>query len=689
MIAEPVVDGDTGSQFGQDRFLDTYVFAALEGGVFLDVGAYDGVSGSNSLLFEEERGWTGLLVEPDTALAQRARELRSSPCLEVAVGAVAGEADFLRVTQGYRQMGGLLETYKADILAQVRAVPTHVEEIRQVDIVTFVELVEKLDTDHIDLISLDIEGGEDAALSAFPFDKVSVGAWSIENVGASADLADTMRRHGYGLVRRLGVDEIYVPEERVDRVHQAEGWDGFDEGVELLDSAHYEAASAVFLGLIEADDSQADAWGNLGIALRHLDRIDESLVAHRRAIGLAPQDGIIRRGLQRSLVDAGLFAEVLDLGLQLEHPEEADLVFIELARFETAYAAGEVAAALAACERRVSYGYSPESAAFDRAATLLAAGRTAEGLQLFEARRHVGDNFPTFEDLPEWQGEPLADRGLLVVGEQGFGDYVFFARWLRELPRSATLGVACPGPLARLFAETDGIDHVFDLTDPIPLQSYDFWVPMGSLASLLGCREPAPPWTPQVPASSTERARAIVDRSNGDLHVGLVWTGRDDTASLRRRHLEVESLAPLFQIPGVSWYSIAKGQASDDVERVADHYPMVDVGSSDADLADCAGVCSELDLMISVCTVGAHLAASLGTPTWILLHDRPFWLWGPDRSDSDWYPTVRLFRQTDPGDWAPVVGQVAHALTDFVLEHSGSSDQVAVKKSARAIRVSS
>lgn len=660
--------GATGSQFGQDVYLDTYVFGAREGGVFLDVGAYDGVSGSNSLLFEQQRGWTGLLVEPDISLAARTRESRSSCCLEVAVGAVVGEGEFLRVTDGYRQMGGLLQSYEPHILEEVRAAPAHAEQIQQVEVVTFVELVANLGADHIDLISLDIEGGEHAALSAFPFDRVSVGAWTIENMAASSELADTMRKHGYCRVRRLGVDEIYVPVADVDRIHQAESWDAFDEGVELLENAHYDAAAAVFSGLIDGGDSEADVWGNLGIALRNLDRLDESLVAHRRALSLSPQDGPLRRGLQRSLIEAGLFAEVLDIGMQVEHPDEADLAHIELARFEIAHAAGDVEAALTACERRVSHGYCPDSAAFDRAATLLAAGHIAVGLQSFEARRKVGENFPTFEDLPEWEGQPLEGRGLLVVGEQGFGDYVFFARWLRELPPSTTVGVACPRPLARLFAGADEVDHVFDLTDQIPLSPFDFWAPMGSLGKLVGCDAPVAPWMPPIPGSSSERAEAVIDRTTGSLHVGLVWTGRDNTASLRRRHLDLECLAPLLQVPGVSWYSIAKGRASEDVTRHADRYPIIDVGSSDTDLADCAAVCAELDLVISVCTVGAHLAASVATPTWILLHDRPFWLWGPDRSDSDWYPTARLFRQTRPGDWAPVVTEVAQTLAGVVAD---------------------
>ena len=197
------------SQAGQDRVIDR-LFGGKRDGTFIDVGGYDGVTGSNTLFFERIRGWTGILVEPVDMFRTKAEQLRSCPCLPFAVSSQNGEARFMAVTRGYTQMSGLIEDYDPNLLEQVRDDSRHVEEEINVKTRTLQSLLEDHDLPNPDFVSLDIEGGEVSALEAFPFDRHRVGAWAIENNSASGNIGDIMRKNDYKLIEYCGPDEIYA-----------------------------------------------------------------------------------------------------------------------------------------------------------------------------------------------------------------------------------------------------------------------------------------------------------------------------------------------------------------------------------------------------------------------------------------------------------------------------------------------
>ncbi|MGZ9812529.1 FkbM family methyltransferase [Pseudoroseicyclus sp. H15] len=196
------------SQAGQDAVVDSLT-GRREGGTFLDIGGYDGVTGSNTLFLERHRGWTGALVEPVPAQLEKARAARSCPCLPYAVAAQDGEAEFLEISEGYTQMSGLAGSYDEALLGQVRADPRHREAVIRVQTRTLSALMEETGLMHPDFVSLDIEGGEVAALAAFPFTRHRVGIWAIENNNATPEIGRIMRAAGYELVEFCGPDEIW------------------------------------------------------------------------------------------------------------------------------------------------------------------------------------------------------------------------------------------------------------------------------------------------------------------------------------------------------------------------------------------------------------------------------------------------------------------------------------------------
>ena len=197
------------SQAGQDHAVDR-ALRGLSGGTFVDVGGYDGVTGSNTLFFEMRRGWTGVLVEPVAGQLEKAKIARKCPCLPYAVAPQAGTAEFIEVTKGYTQMSGLADLYDETILSQIRNDPRHEERTVKVETRTLSQILDEADIANPDFISLDIEGGEAAVLDGFPFDKHAVKVWAIENNTAGPEIGNIMRKNGYDLAEFCGPDEIYI-----------------------------------------------------------------------------------------------------------------------------------------------------------------------------------------------------------------------------------------------------------------------------------------------------------------------------------------------------------------------------------------------------------------------------------------------------------------------------------------------
>lgn len=197
------------SQAGQDAVVDR-VLKGERNGVFVDVGGYDGVTGSNTLFLEVFRGWSGVLVEPVPAQLSRAKAVRRCPCLGVAVAATEGDAEFIEVKAGMTQMSGLAQTYDSGLLDQVRADPRHKENVLTVPTRTLPSIIDETGTKTPDFLSLDIEGGEVAVLEAFPFDDYRPRLWSIENNTSTGRIPEIMRAAGYDLIEFCGPDDVYL-----------------------------------------------------------------------------------------------------------------------------------------------------------------------------------------------------------------------------------------------------------------------------------------------------------------------------------------------------------------------------------------------------------------------------------------------------------------------------------------------
>ena len=378
--------------------------------------------------------------------------------------------------------------------------------------------------------------------------------------------------------------------------------------------------------------AEPEFHNNLGLALAALDRTDEAIAAHRRALELKPDH-------------AGAWT---NLGLALT-------------------AANALAEAIAAFDRALALAPALTEARWNRALALLADGRFAEGFRDYEARLAV----PAFADpawapsAPRWDGGEPRGRTILLVAEQGLGDAIQFVRLATVLAeRGARVVVQAPRPLAALFRTVDGVAAAVAPGDALP--PHDAWLPLLSLAGALGIDAATiPARVPYLAADASRRresATALAAHGSA-LRVGLAWAGNPRNTNDRRRSAPLAAVAPLFALPGVSWFSLSKDDGEEQIAGVPEAARLVLLDAR-RELDGAAALVAELDLVVSVDTSIAHLAGALARPTFVLLPFHADWRWRVAREDSDWYPTARLFRQHAPGDWAGVVSRVRDAIAE-------------------------
>ena len=402
---------------------------------------------------------------------------------------------------------------------------------------------------------------------------------------------------------------------------------------------------------------------DLGMALLELADPAGAEATLRQAIAARPGEALLHRNLGSALVELGRFAEAeleAHKSLALEQRHEAWCLLgaarAGLRQFREADEAFERARALA-----------PDDAltAVRHGMLLLANGRADRGLTLLERRLDDASILPwqRLARAPRWRGEPLAERTVLALGEQGQGDSLQFVRYVPALHAlGARVVLACPASLRRLFAAVEGVERVIAHEDDFP--ACDFHVPLMSLPhefrrAGIEARFRFPYLA--IDGQTASRFAGLRDAS-GPLRVGLCWAGNPEYGTDRRRSIPPGLLDALGEVRGVRWFSLQKSPAGYPPPVPPQRLAMEDFTAGLADFADTASLVQALDLVIAVDTSVAHLAGGLGVPVWLLNRFDTDWRWGWRGEETPWYPGLRIFRQPVPGDWASVVALVRRAL---------------------------
>jgi Tfp pilus assembly protein PilF len=446
---------------------------------------------------------------------------------------------------------------------------------------------------------------------------------------------------------------------RLTQAEQAAAQKRFNEAVgicrDILDSHPHCAPAYAVWGAIEAHrgaladaatlleravgmDATNAAWhGNLSGIYRMQYRLDEALTAAREAARLAPMQARNLVNLAKVLVDVGKRDDAMAcfMSALVREPDNA----------EAHLGIGQI---------------------------LLAEGDFRPGWLEYEWRNQLDQAKGLMPRMvtPQWNGMRLPRDRVLLVGDQGFGDSIQFARYIPLVAeRCGEVVVGSSPELAPLLQGVQGVASVHSRWDDIPRHAAHSL--LSSLPGILGTELatiPAniPYLTPDPPLRQQWAARLAPLRATGKPLAGIVWTGRPTHPNDGRRSVTLETLAPLANTGHVQLVSLQKPLPPRDAPQFA-ALGLTDWSADLTDFSQTLALLAELDLVISIDSSVAHLAGALGMPVWVLMPTPADWRWMHTRTDSPWYPSMRLFRQPRPGAWAEVIAGIVAALPSFTL----------------------
>ena len=416
---------------------------------------------------------------------------------------------------------------------------------------------------------------------------------------------------------------------------------------------------------VAIDPRRIGAWLSLARCRLATQRREEALDASRRAIALAPRNLRARCNLTMCLLRTGRHREAEEAGLaalDLDPRSAVALSNLGAVRREM----GDFAGAEALFRQATIV--EPDFAAghLNLALTLFLQGRWAEGWPEYEWRlREPSARADRGFAQPQWRGEALAGRTLLVHAEQGHGDTLNFARYVLFLARFGGRVVLEVQPgLKGLLAGAPGIERLLARGEDLP--PFDLHIPLPALPRVFATTPATIPAMERYISPAPGKAAAWAERLASDRRprVGVVWAGSPTHGDDHYRSIPLETLRPVFDVPGPVFYSLQVGARAGDPARLGLGGRLRDLSHLLTDYNETAAAIAQLDLVIAVDTSVAHLAGAMGKPTWMLLARVPDWRWLADGETTRWYPSMRLFRQQRMGVWQPIVDRLAAALAE-------------------------
>ena len=410
----------------------------------------------------------------------------------------------------------------------------------------------------------------------------------------------------------------------------------------------------------------APTWSNLGALHRTKGRYLAALRAQARAQVLQPDDPALRNNYANILSDLGQYDE------SIAHREwileqRPDDVSQKAMIGRCLRGQGRYEEAITYLQAAITDHPDDTELQMQLAFAELGAGRYRDAFETYRIRWDTAEMKRRDLPYPEWQGEDLGGKTVLVMPEQGFGDAILFARFVPSLRKAgARVLYLVEPPVAPLFEGLDGADWVgTGLPKSTPV---DCWMNMMDMARVHFAMtdDVPPPARLNVPDASVIRAQDIVAPHADLFKVGVVWTGSVTYKGNKFRSFRHTDLLPLIDLPGVQLFSLYKGPELTSYYADGTDAFIIDAAGSEAHFGDSAAMMQQMDLIITSDTATLHLAGSLGVPCWAVLHWDPFWVWRHSGDSSDWYPGVRLFRQKTALDWVPVIKEVRAALIDHL-----------------------
>ncbi|VBB06711.1 Hypothetical protein LUCI_1947 [Lucifera butyrica] len=435
-------------------------------------------------------------------------------------------------------------------------------------------------------------------------------------------------------------------------------------GLIYVREQNLEEAENVFRRAIELNPENPEVYNNLGLVFKSKNRFEEAKACFGRAIQLKANYPEVYNNLGLIFKDSGQVEEAgacfcRAIQLRPAYPEAYNNLGVllmsinNLDKAETCF------------QRAIQQNPAFFEAEFSLAVLYLLRGEYEKGWEKYDKSRVVINYGADQPQAPAWQGEDLRGRRILLYYEQGFGDTLQFARYAQTVADQAgELVLWVQQPLQRLFISSFPFLKVHR-GENMPAESFDFACPLPSLPRIFNTTTAEiPQGIPYIKPSADITLKWHQILSQGDkrkrYRVGAVWAGNPRHHNDRNRSIPFDLFNNLFCLTNVIWVSLQTGSRARELEKSP--YTVFSYTEELVDFAETAGLIANLDLVITVDSAVAHLAGAMGKRTWLLLPFAPDWRWQLERSDSPWYPTVQLFRQSKIGDWQEVLGRVKENL---------------------------
>ncbi|MCA9117932.1 MAG: glycosyltransferase family protein, partial [Planctomycetaceae bacterium] len=421
-----------------------------------------------------------------------------------------------------------------------------------------------------------------------------------------------------------------------------------------------------------AATAEEDPGARLGSVLARLEQYEEAAEILLEAVSRFPAQYQLLSNLSFVAEKLGRYEEAEQAaGLAVESKSDLPEAWNHLGL--ALRGQGRVAEAIDAFQRAVALRPDFPLAEFNLAVTRMLAGDLAAGWAGYERRFDMGEAEVARFGEPRWDGSPLDGKTLLVVAEQGLGDTIQFSRFLCGLAaRGARVLFRCAERLHPLLSTLTSTGQPIELIAPgQPLPPVDCWTPLLSIPGLLGISLSTIPQRPHWLAADPELQAGWStwlreQTPEARCRVGIAWQGAPGYRRDRERSIPLAAFAPLTDVPGVQLVSLQLGPGTDQIPAAAGTVDLVTppetFDQQTGAFQDTAALMQSLDLVICSDSAVAHLAGALGVPVWVALSRVPEWRWLLERTNSPWYPSMRLFRQMKRDDWNSVFEQMAAEL---------------------------
>ena len=440
-------------------------------------------------------------------------------------------------------------------------------------------------------------------------------------------------------------------------------------GIALKEQGQINEEIECYREALRLNPRHSQGFNNLGIALVALERLEEGATCFREALRIDPANARAYYNLGNFLLKQAQWAAATDcyrktLSIQPNHLDALNSLGLVLRD------QGQLSEAAWCFEQALKIDQRNGWARFNRATLRLLKGDLEGGWREFDSRWEVPGVIPRSFAQPRWDGSFLAGKKILVYCEQGLGDSIQFLRYLPMVKdRCGTLIVDCHRALASLVAAIPWVDQVVECGAPLP--AFDVQIPLLSLPNLFGTTlENIPNIVPYLAAEpqlinkwrgKLEKELASVRAGSSAterLRIGIAWQGDPRHPGYPLKSFPLSFFTPLAEIEGVRLVSLQVGLPESQIGAAS--FPIVHLGSrfDPFSLNDLAAALMTVDLVVTLDSAVAHLAGALAVPTWVLLPFVADWRWLECRTDSPWYPTMRLFRQTEFGNWHEVFERI-------------------------------